>query len=70
MCEYCDGKLKHVATEVDGEGYFIIMPDDSEYPDEFILDVYQKLEKLDAWLLSFTVPCCPMCGRDLREVAR
>ena len=61
MCEYCDGSKKPIKTEVDGEAYIELTPDDGEYPDGFELDVY----KTGTWMYSFIVPCCPMCGRRL-----
>lgn len=71
MCEYCDGSKKPIETEVDGEAHITLTPDDSEYPEGFLLDVYKKQDDGldDGWGYvdySFTVPCCPMCGRDLR----
>lgn len=74
MCDYCDGSKKLIETEVDGEAYMTLTSDDSEYPEGFLLDVYKMQgDDLDdgcsAWMYSFVVPCCPMCGRDLRGEA-
>ena len=41
-CEYCDGSKKPIATEVDGEAHITLTPDDYEYPEGFLLDVYKK----------------------------
>ena len=68
MCEYCNGSNKPIETEVDGEAYIELTPDDSEYPDGFLLDVYKGKPSDDpwgTWMYSFIVPCCPMCGRRL-----
>ena len=70
MCEYCDGSRKPIETEVDGEAYMKLTPDDYEYPEGFLLDVYDERrtdnDGSKLWLFSFIVPCCPMCGRELR----
>lgn len=66
MCDYCDGSKKPIETEIDSEAYMTVMPDDPEYPDEFILDVYGKLNEGGVWY-SFTVPRCPMCGATAKE---
>lgn len=68
MCEYCDGSKKPIYTEVDTEAYMTLTPDDYEYPEGFLLDVYGRLANGE-WgdlVYSFVVPCCPMCGRKLR----
>lgn len=64
-CEYCDGPRKPIATEVDGDAYMLITPDDSEYPEGFLLDVYMTGREWGNLMYSFVVPCCPMCGRRL-----
>ena len=65
MCEYCDGSRKPIETEVDGDAYMTLTPDDYEYPEGFMLDVYYgKPNKSSIWF-TFSVPCCPMCGRRL-----
>ena len=64
MCKYCDGCKKPIETEVDGDGFFTITPDDAEYPEGFLLDVYRKRWNIAAY--SFIIPRCPMCGRELR----
>jgi hypothetical protein len=64
MCEYCDGSKKPIETDEDGDGFFTLTPDDAEYPEGFLLDVYRKHWVIPTY--SFIVPCCPMCGRELR----
>lgn len=71
QCEYCNGSKKPIKTEVDQEAHFTLTPDDSEYPEGFLLDVYKKQDDggddgWGTWMYSFIVPCCPMCGRDLK----
>ena len=58
MCDYCDGSKKPIETEVDGDAYMTLTPDDGEYPEGFLLDIYS-----DGTWYSFIVPRCPMCGR-------
>lgn len=71
MCDYCERK-KPIETEIDGEAYIELTPDDSEYPDGFMIDVYGRLANGEwgDWVYSFLVPCCPMCGRKLVGDAR
>lgn len=64
-CEYCDGSKKPITTEVDGEAHITLTQDDYEYPEGFLLDVYDAYT--DEWMYSFIVPCCPMCGRKVDE---
>ena len=69
-CEHCDGSKKPIKTEVDDEAYIELTPDDYEYPEGFLLDVYKTDVPIDGygtWMYSFMVPCCPMCGRKLKE---
>ena len=61
MCEYCDGSRKPIA-EIDNEAYMTLTPDDGEYPEGFLLDIYSKPNEGGTWY-SFVVPRCPMCGR-------
>lgn len=68
QCKYCDGSKNSIETEVDGDAYIKITPDDSEYPEGFLLDVYSNVVSVRGnplWY-SFIVPCCPMCGRRLK----
>ena len=67
MCEYCDGSKKSIETEVDGDAYMTLTPNDSECPDGFILDFYSKPNEGGIWH-SFIVPRCPMCGKTAKEV--
>lgn len=66
MCEHCDGSKKPIETEVDGEAYMTLTPDDAEYPEGFMLDFFSKPNEGGIWY-SFIVPRCPMCGKTARE---
>ena len=73
MCEYCDGSKKPIETEVDCEAYMTLTPDDAEHPEGFLLDVFHGRhggidDGWGAWLYSFAIPCCPMCGKTAEEV--
>lgn len=63
-CDYCDGSKKPI-VEIDGVAYMTLTPNDSEYPEDFLLDFYSEPNEGGIWY-SFIVPCCPMCGRELR----
>jgi hypothetical protein len=64
MCDYCE-RGKRIETEVDNEGYLLVFDADPEYhADGWTVDIYRRIHgNTDGdWLLSFTVPRCPMCG--------
>lgn len=64
-CEYCQGGKK-IETEIDGEGYLLVYDaDPEEHVEGFAVDVYLYREGgKDEFVLCFTVPRCPMCGRE------
>ena len=65
MCDYCDGSEKPIVEIDGGVAYMTLAPDDSEYPEGFLLNFYSEPNERGIWY-SFIVSCCPMCGRELR----
>lgn len=70
MCDYCE-RGKKIETEIDAEGYLLVYDaDPEEHVYGFAVDAYlYREEEEDEFILSFSVLCCPMCGREAGDEA-